>query len=123
LCALELLQKMVLNETYQITGGWHCVAGNSNKMRPSMQSEQVASPYLTTDGAVAYLGGLMGRRHFERLRREGNGPKYSKVGRRPLYTREWLDQWVSSAVCENTAQGKVLDQGRSRQSASKRIAA
>jgi hypothetical protein len=80
-----------------------------------MTSETPNSPYLTTDAAVAYLGGIMGRRHFERLRREGNGPKYSKIGRRPLYTREWLDQWVSGSICENTTQGKAFDRARAHQ--------
>lgn len=58
--------------------------------------------YLTPDQAAEYLHLTTG--YLATLRVRGDGPQFAKLGRRVVYTREWLDKWVAANMYENTAQ-------------------
>ena len=49
--------------------------------------------YLGTKEAAAYLG--LSHKTLEKLRVTGEGPPYSKAGRRVIYDRRDLERWVS----------------------------
>ncbi|MPZ16580.1 MAG: helix-turn-helix domain-containing protein [Luteitalea sp.] len=44
------------------------------------------------------------KRSIERWRRIGFGPRYVKLGRRVLYRRCDIDQWLESRVRQHTAE-------------------
>jgi hypothetical protein len=58
--------------------------------------------YLDTDGAAAYLG-LPRSRALADLRRGGGGPKYVRIGARPVYRDEWLDEWAEANAVTSTS--------------------
>ena len=51
-----------------------------------------ARRYLDTRQAAAYLG--IGASTLNRMRVSGEGPRYSKLGRRVVYDAADLDKWV-----------------------------
>ncbi len=55
--------------------------------------ENMTDAVLTTEEAAAYL--KVSTRTFETLRKSGEGPPGSKVGRQWRYRREALDQWLA----------------------------
>lgn len=59
------------------------------------------SDYLTTAEAARYT--LLSPRTLERMRLTGMGPKYTKAGRRVIYGRRGLDEWLESRTFESTA--------------------
>jgi predicted DNA-binding transcriptional regulator AlpA len=69
------------------------------------QSTAPASPFLLPDDAASYLG--VCARTLQRLRMEGHGPRFAKIGRKVGYRKEWLDQWVDGRSFTNTAQAKA----------------
>jgi excisionase family DNA binding protein len=62
-------------------------------------SKADTSPYVATAEAADYL--KISKRTLERLRLTGGGPKYAKAGRRVLYRKSWLDQWLEQFSVEN----------------------
>lgn len=40
----------------------------------------------------------IGLSSLRRHRREGTAPKHAMVGRRPIYTPMWCDEWLASRV-------------------------
>lgn len=66
-----------------------------------------AGPYLSTKDAATYTN--HSPQTLEKLRSEGRGPDFYKVGRRVLYARESLDQWIAghamTAGANDTAGG------------------
>jgi excisionase family DNA binding protein len=55
---------------------------------------------MTGPEAAAYLG--ISTSTLEKMRCEGRGPRYLKLGRRCFYRRSDLDQYLSAAVVETT---------------------
>lgn len=55
---------------------------------------QTIQPRLRTPEAAAYCGSSAST--FEKLRLTGDGPVYSKLGRRVVYCVEDLDTWLAS---------------------------
>ena len=59
--------------------------------------------YLRTPGAASYVG--VGQSTLERMRIEGNGPKFRRLGQRiVVYAIEDLDDWASQEVRNSTAE-------------------
>ena len=57
--------------------------------------------YLRRDAAAKYLNGKFGfgtRATLAKLATVGGGPKFRKLGRIPLYTEEWLDDWAEASM-------------------------
>jgi excisionase family DNA binding protein len=57
---------------------------------------------LTTHEASGYLG--LSRRTLERLRVEGTGPKFVKMGRCVRYIKSNLDDWIASRLVASTSE-------------------
>jgi excisionase family DNA binding protein len=57
---------------------------------------------LSQREAAAYCG--LSPRTLERARVTGEGPPYAKLGRRVLYRRPDLDEWISSRIRQNTSE-------------------
>jgi len=55
--------------------------------------KDTTSEVLTTEEAAAYL--KVSTRTFETLRKTGEGPPGSRVGRQWRYRREALDRWLA----------------------------
>lgn len=58
--------------------------------------------YRDTEQASQYLG-LPSARPLADLRRAGGGPKYVRIGVRPMYRDDWLDQWAESNAVTSTS--------------------
>lgn len=59
--------------------------------------------YQRTKGAAEYLG--VGQSTLERMRIEGNGPKFRRLGQRiVVYAIEDLDAWASQEIRNSTAE-------------------
>jgi len=67
-----------------------------------MSTTPPATAYLTAAEAAAVL--RLGPQTLARWRMRGCGPRYRRVGRNVLYTREDLRAWVDQHAFENTAQ-------------------
>ncbi len=50
------------------------------------------SPYMTEREAAMYI--RKSRRSLQRMRQEGDGPRFYRAGGRILYTAEDLDAWI-----------------------------
>ena len=66
-----------------------------------------------TPDAAAYCG--VSTRYFEKLRGEGGGPRFCKLGRRTVYLTSELDRWLLSRLRSSTS-----DVGATQQAASGR---
>ena len=62
---------------------------------------QEGSSLLSVDRAAAYLG--LSAAYMNRLRTQGGGPAFHKVGTRVLYRPSDLDDWLSSKRRTSTA--------------------
>ena len=63
----------------------------------------MAQGYERTKGAANYLG--VGQSTLERMRIEGNGPKFRRLGQRiVVYAIEDLDAWASQEIRNSTAE-------------------
>ena len=63
----------------------------------------MAQGYERTKGAANYLG--VGQSTLERMRIEGNGPLFRKLGQRIVtYAVDDLDAWASQEVRHSTAE-------------------
>ena len=63
----------------------------------------MAQGYERTKGAAKYLG--VGQSTLERMRIEGNGPKFRRLGQRiVVYAIEDLDAWASQEIRNSTAE-------------------
>jgi hypothetical protein len=69
--------------------------------------EELSSPYLDTSQAAAYV--RTSTRTLERLRLVGGGPKYAKAGRKVLYRKDWLDDWIESRTFTSTSEARLRD--------------
>jgi excisionase family DNA binding protein len=67
-------------------------------------SKADTSPYVATAEAADYL--KISKRTLERLRLTGGGPKYAKAGRRVLYRKSWLDQWLEGRCFTSTSEAR-----------------
>jgi hypothetical protein len=75
----------------------------STDCRPP-ESSPGAEPWLDGDQGAQYT--RISKRSLERFRLIGGGPRYAKAGRRVLYRREWLDEWLESRSFTSTAEAK-----------------
>lgn len=57
---------------------------------------------VDTDQAAALLG--LSTSTLAKLRLTGDGPPYSKLGRRVVYRRQDLDDWVAANRCHSTSE-------------------
>lgn len=64
-------------------------------------SAGIAQRYFDSGAAALYLG--LSRRTLEKWRLTGQGPPYSKRGRRCLYRLEDLDAWVEEGLRRSTS--------------------
>ena len=55
----------------------------------------------------AYLGGHVTVGTLSQWRFKGIGPRYIKIGRRPLYRRSDLDSWLAAQVVETNGAGPI----------------
>ena len=61
--------------------------------------------YFNTIEAARRMG--LSRKTLERMRLEGTGPCFVKLGRRVLYTGEELDRWAEENTFRSTAECSV----------------
>jgi hypothetical protein len=66
---------------------------------------RVAQRYHNTRAAAIYLG--LSPRTLEKWRLTGQGPPYTKCGRRCLYRLEDLDVWAEAGMRESTSQNRA----------------
>ena len=66
--------------------------------------------YLGTKEAAAYLG--LSWKTLEKLRVTGKGPPYAKAGRRVIYDRHDLDEWVAERKRGFTGESVEADDAR-----------
>lgn len=60
-----------------------------------------SDPLFCTTEASQYVG--MARQTLARLRVEGSGPAYFKLGRKVAYRRSTLDAWLAERVRRSTS--------------------
>ena len=68
---------------------------------------RVAQRYHNTRAAALYLG--LSPRTLEKWRLIGQGPPYTKRGRRCLYRLEDLDSWAEAGLRGSTSQKRAAD--------------
>jgi hypothetical protein len=66
---------------------------------------RVAQHYCNTRAAALYLG--LSPRTLEKWRMTGQGPSYTKRGRRCLYRLEDLDAWAEAGMRRSTSQNRA----------------
>ena len=71
---------------------------------PTRVEVAAAGQLMTTDAAAAYL--QLSPRTLERLRQEGSGPAYIKVGRRVLYSVTALTAWLAIRTVTSTSEAR-----------------
>ncbi len=59
--------------------------------------------YRDTDGAAAYLGGVVPARTLQELRMTGGGPRWVRIGRTAVYRTDWLDEWFEARAVVSTS--------------------
>ena len=75
----------------------------SNLSSPSVQpGRRVDPPKVVTAGEAARLVGLSAST-LAKLRLNGNGPAYCKLGRRVVYRPADLEQWLQSRTARDTS--------------------
>lgn len=57
--------------------------------------------YLTQAEAAQFT--RLSPRTLERMRLTGNGPKYSKAGRRVIYSRRAIEEWLENRTYKSTS--------------------
>jgi excisionase family DNA binding protein len=62
----------------------------------------IHSAYLSTREAALRLS--IGASTLKKLRVNGGGPAFHRIGRRVVYSTETLDEWVRRATFQNTSQ-------------------
>ena len=67
--------------------------------------EDELTEYLTQDQVADLLH--ISKRTLERMRHEGSGPKYCKAGRRVLFTRQAIDEWLEGRAFESAAEARA----------------
>ena len=60
------------------------------------------SQFLTEDEMSEWLG--VSVRTLQRMRVEGNGPKFTKMGRRVLYNRAHVEAWLETRCFSSTSE-------------------
>ena len=93
------------------------VADAGAKTPPSktkISAPAIASPYLTTTEAAAYL--KLSRQFLEGVRwhADGSGPDYVQLGRSVRYIKATLDAWMTSNI--HSADKPVVPQARAARS-------
>lgn len=62
---------------------------------------------LTQTEASEYL--RISGRTLERWRVTGDGPAYLKLGRRVLYSKQHLEEWMAERVVNSTSEARLSD--------------
>ena len=75
---------------------------DSAKLRPTSGNAQATLPRVVTAKAAAKLVGLSAST-LAKLRLNGNGPVYCKLGRRVVYRPADLEQWLQSRTTRDTS--------------------
>jgi hypothetical protein len=70
-------------------------------------SEQSFPANMTTVHAAEYL--CTNTSTLADWRMKGVGPRWARAGRRVIYRRQWLDNWLDSRSVLSTAEAKRLD--------------
>lgn len=71
-----------------------------------MMSADGAQPLLLpVEDAAEWLG--LSASYMNKLRVSGDGPAFHKIGRRVLYRRNDLEQWLNSRRFANTSQAEA----------------
>jgi hypothetical protein len=63
--------------------------------------------WLAPQGAADYIGNVTVKT-LEFWRYTGAGPRYTKAGRRVLYRRDWIDEWLENRSVTSTAEAKLV---------------
>ena len=63
--------------------------------------------WLSPQGAAEHIGNVTVKT-LEFWRYSGAGPRYTKAGRRVLYRRDWIDEWLENRSVTSTAEAKHL---------------
>jgi excisionase family DNA binding protein len=59
-------------------------------------SEELESPLLIIDQACKYL--QLGEATLARMRKNGTGPRFVKIGARVFYRKQDLDEYIANAT-------------------------
>jgi predicted DNA-binding transcriptional regulator AlpA len=82
-------------------------------MSTSSYSHDVSTPlarrYLRPKDAAVYTG--IAVKTLEALRRKGDGPQFSSLGRCVFYDTAELDEFMASRRVRNTAEASALGEG------------
>lgn len=70
-----------------------------------MSSNESDSTYLDSAEAAAYLN--VSRSMLAKRRLTGDGPSYSKLGKRVIYALVDLDRWVAELKRRSTSEGSA----------------
>lgn len=62
------------------------------------------SPLMATSEAASYL--QIAERTLHNWRYRGSGPKFCRIGSRPLYRKQDLDEWISLRVFTTIAESR-----------------
>ena len=62
----------------------------------------MTTSYLTQDEAADVL--RLSARTLERMRLDGSGPSFMKAGRRVLYSRQSIDDWLAERTFRSTSE-------------------
>jgi hypothetical protein len=63
--------------------------------------ETAVSDYLTQTEAAQFT--RLSPRTLERMRLTGAGPKYTKAGRRVIYSRQVIEEWLQQRTFKSTS--------------------
>ena len=72
-----------------------------------MASERGGNVWLDTIRAAEKLG--ISDRTLERMRGDGNGPKFAKAGRAVRYRDDWIDEWLENRAFTSTSAARQAD--------------
>src|ERR1700720_130221 len=75
--------------------------------------------YLLTQQEAAEATRLS-QRTLERHRLTGTGPKFVRLGRRVLYRREDVEEWVAGNICRSTSEADSIASHRCKTEAANR---
>lgn len=66
------------------------------------KGKQMDSNLLTTETASTYTG--LARQTLAKLRVYGDGPRFAKLGRKVVYRKADLDNWINARLRESTSE-------------------
>jgi hypothetical protein len=78
---------------------------SDHKMMSSVHVEILPDGRMTPENAAAYCG--LAKQTMAQMRCTGNGPVFTKVGRRAFYFRSDLDAWIKARRFRSTGDNVI----------------